>query len=176
MSSNEMLAGVHTLNYFIDSEGTRLPQIGGHVVSRALFRARNLEGGFFPPNAALIRADVIDKVGLFDTRLTSEEDWDLWIRIAEHYEMESVPRPLARYRVYPGSMSTNAARMHLNRMMVLTKYFGPPEGDPLTWPEEKRQVYAFAYRSTARQYVQQGQPDEGWRFLAPSLGTSGYFL
>jgi len=139
--------------------------------------SRSKPGGrLFPPNAALIRADVIDKVGLFDTRLTSEEDWDLWIRISEHYEMESIPRPLARYRVYPGSMSTNAARMDLNRMMVLTKYFGPPEGDPLMWPEEKRQVYAFAYRSTARQYVQQGQPDEGWRFLAQAVSTWPHLL
>lgn len=171
LESGGTLAGVYTLNYFIDDQGTRLPQLGGQIVSTASFRSRNLEGGFFPPNAVLVRSGLVRAVGLFDTRLTSEEDWDLWIRISERHEMQGIPRPLARYRVHPGSMSTNAARMHANRMLVLAKYFGPPEGDPHGWPEEKRQVYAFAYQSTARQYIQQGQSDEGWHFMTQAIST-----
>ncbi len=169
LAADDTLAGVYTRNRFIDQSGHILPQLSGQVVPRATFRSRLLEGGFSPPHAALVRTAIVRQVGLFDTRLTSTEDWDLWLRISEHYQMQAIPEPLARYRVYPGSMSTNAPRMHSSRIAVLTKYFGPPDGDPVTWSEEKRRTYGFAYRCSCIGYIQQGQPDQGWSFLAQAV-------
>jgi len=171
LDSDETLGGCYTLNYFIDNQGDVLPQLGGQVVAPAAFRSRNLEGGFFPIHAALIRASVIDQVGPFDTALTCEEDWDLWIRISKHYTMRGIAEPLARYRVHPGSMSTSVARMHENRVAVLTKHFGPPQGDPTAWSEEKRRAYGLACRSTVIGYLQQGSPDEAWRFWGQAICT-----
>lgn len=176
LAADATLAGVYVRNYFIDENGAVLPRLGGQVVPPAAFRSRNLEGGFFPPHAALVRAAVVHQVGPFDTQLTSVEDWDLWIRLSERYQMQGIPLPLVRYRVYPGSMSTDSARMHANRMAVLTKHFGPPEGDLAAWSREKRRVYGFAYRSAAVGYIQQGQPDEGWRFLAQAVSTWPHLL
>jgi hypothetical protein len=171
LASDGALGGVYTRNYFIDDQSNVLPQLGGHVVPRAEFRSWNLMDGFFPPNAALIRAGVLDNVGVFDVGLSGEADWDFWIRISDHYEMQGIPKALARYRVYPGSMSTDVVHMHSDRIAVLTKHFGPPQGDPSTWFEEKRCVYGFAYRSAARGYLQQNEPEEGWRFLAQAAAT-----
>lgn len=165
LGNNPALAGVYTLNSFIDDQGVRLPQRGGEVVAPSKFRSRNLEGGFFAVHAALVRAAVVREVGFFDTQLTSEEDWDLWIRIAERYEMQGIAQALVCYRVYPGSMSTNALRMHANRLAVLSKYFGPPEGDPDAWSKDKRSAYGFAYRATAFAMAQQNQPEESWKWL-----------
>ena len=165
LDADAALAGVYTLNYFIDERGTVLPQIGGRAVHRGEFRRQNWAGGFFPPVSVLVRAEAVHQAGVFDEQLTSEEDWDLWLRIGLRYQMEGIPEPLARYRVYANSMSTNAARMHANRMSILPKYLGPPVGDPTTWPQEKRCAYAFAYWHSCIGYIQQGQPDEGWRFL-----------
>lgn len=162
----EMTAAV-TLSRFIDENGAVLPRTGGQVVNATRFRDRLLEGGFFPPNTVLIRAEAVHAVGLFDEELTSVEDWDLWLRItADGGNLLSIAEPLARYRVSTGSMSTNAARMHANRMAVLAKHFGPPAGDPSSWPAEKRRGYAFAYRSAAYGYIAQREADQGWRHLA----------
>ena len=169
LEAHTTLGGVFTRNYFIDERGTVLPQIGGQAISRDAFRSRNLEGGFFTPGAIVVRAALVCDAGLFDTQLTSEEDWDLWMRISERAHMEGLYDILARYRVYPGSMSTNAGRMHANRMMVLGKYFGPPDGDPSAWSEEKSRAFGFAYRSTCIGYMQQRQPDVGWQFLAQAV-------
>jgi len=169
VENNQALAGVYTLNSFIDDKGAVLPQRGGEVVAPSKFRARNLEGGFFAVHAALVHAAIVREVGLFDTRLTSEEDWDLWLRLADRYEMEGIAQPLARYRVYPGSMSTNALRMHTNRIVVLSKYFGSPEGDPATWSKDKRSAFGFAYRATAFGMVQQAQAEEGWKWLTQAV-------
>jgi len=161
------IAGVYTRNTFIDPQGNTLPRSGGQIISPEQFRIRLLEGGFFPVHSVLVRADCVREVGMFDETLTSVEDWDLWLRIAQRgYTFQHIPEPLARYRVYPGSMSTNAARMHANRIAVLTKHFGPPEGNPAEWPDEKRRAYGFAQRAGAYGYIEQGQPDEGWQLLA----------
>ncbi len=161
------VAGVVTGNLFIDHEGNALPRAGGRGVTLQQFPIRLLEGGFFPVHSVLVRTDCVQEAGLFDEGLTSLEDWDLWLRIVKRgYTFQSVSEPLARYRVYPGSMSTNAARMHANRIAVLTRHFGPPEGDPAQWGEEKRRAYGFSYRSGAYGYIGQGHSDEGWQLLA----------
>lgn len=168
-AAGRTVAGVYTRNLFVDERGALLPQVGGLVVHKSDFRERSLEGGFFPPAAVLVRRDAALEAGLFDTELTSEEDWDLWFRIGDHYDIESIEDPLVRYRVYPGSMSTNAARMHENRMRVLAKRVGPPDPDPSTWSGEKRKAYAFAYRQTCIGYLQQRQPDVAWSYLASAV-------
>lgn len=165
LESESAIAGVFTQCRYIDPDGELLPGIGGEEIEPTNFRSRILEGGFFPPNAILIHAAVLDKSGLFDTNLTSVEDWDLWLRIAEWRSMRGLAQPLARYRVYPGSMSTNTARMHANRVAVLTKYFGSPDDDVSTWPAQKRISYGFAFRTTAIGYLRQGNDDLAWHWL-----------
>jgi hypothetical protein len=83
--------------------------------------------------------------------------------------MQAIAQPLARYRSYTGSMSTNAARMHANRVAVLTKYFGPPTGDPHVWSAEKRRAYGFAFRSTCIGFLQQAEVNEAWQYLAAGV-------
>jgi tetratricopeptide (TPR) repeat protein len=178
LAEQREVAGVCTASRMVDPQGRVLPQWGDAWWSGPALHARLLEGGFFPPNAVLVRAAAVRAVGLFDTGLQGRgtEDWDLWLRITERYSMHGLAEPLAYYRVYPGSMATQTAGMHANRMSVLTKYFGPPEGDATAWPEEKRRVYGFAYRTTALGYMQQGEPDEGWKYLAQAVETWPWLL
>lgn len=163
------VGGVYARNYFIDLEGQKLPRLGGKVVRPERFRARLLESGFFPAHAMVVRAAVLQEVGLFDRELTSLEDWDLWLRASARYLFKGIDEPLVRYRVYPGSMSTNASRMHASRLAVLAKYFGLPEGDVSTWPKDKRRAYGFAYRSGGLGYIIQGQPEEGWQLITQAV-------
>jgi glycosyltransferase involved in cell wall biosynthesis len=165
------VAAVYTGSCLVDRQGEVLPHRGNALWSGSELRSRLLEAGFFPVSAVVVRTVVVRELGLFDTSLTSVEDWDLWLRVLQHHEMHGIDEPLARYRVYPGSMSTDAPRMHANRMAVLAKHFGLPEGDLAAWPEDKRRAYALAYRATALGYIQQGEPDQGWRFLGTAVET-----
>lgn len=167
LSATGGVAAVVTLSSFIDEDGIALPQLGGQTLRREEFRPRLLEGGFFPPHAVVVRAEAVRQAGMFDEALTSVEDWDLWLRITERSgAMQSIPEALARYRVSTNSMSTNAARMHANRMAVLAKHFGPPDGDPADWSTDKRRAFAFAYRNTSLGHLQQGDADTAWRWLS----------
>jgi len=171
LAHNDALAGVYCFAQFIDPQGVALPQVGGQVVPSGAFRKRLLEGGFFPPCTTLVRTALVREAGLFDTRLTSLEDWDLWLRLSVHYPMQGIPEALARYRVYPGSMSTNVERMHANRQAVLAKHLGAFTASPQDWSDEKRCAYGFAYRCTAIDSIQQGNWDAGWRYLEQGVAV-----
>jgi glycosyltransferase involved in cell wall biosynthesis len=74
---------------------------------------RNVVGNASVP---LFRATALEKVGPYLTRAEQRgaqgcEDWDLHIRIAEHYSIRIVPEYLLAYRETGSSMSVNAETM-----------------------------------------------------------------
>lgn len=50
-------------------------------------------------NSVMIKKEVFDKVGLFDEELFICADWDMWLRIEEHYKIGYIDFPLTEYRV-----------------------------------------------------------------------------
>ncbi|MCA9932336.1 MAG: glycosyltransferase [Anaerolineales bacterium] len=165
LETNLDIAAVYTHHYHIDESDTVLPTQGRPTVSQSNFHKRLLEGGFFPPVTVMVRANTLKQHGLFDTELTSVEDWDMWLRLSKEHYFQCIPQLLAYYRVYPGSMSTNAARMHRNRMLVLHKWFGSQSEHHSTWSSTKKQAYGFAYRSACFDYLQQNQTRQAWQHL-----------
>lgn len=63
---------------------------------------RNVVGN---PSMTLIRRAVLDVVGGFDTSLRWGQDWELFMRIAEHGPIGFVNEPLMVYRWHPGGLS-----------------------------------------------------------------------
>lgn len=67
-------------------------------------------------STALFRRSCIDRVGGYNCNLRAQnaqgcEDWDIYLRIAEHYSFRVVPEYLIGYRQYLGSMATNSPVM-----------------------------------------------------------------
>lgn len=60
-------------------------------------------------SSMLVRRDVIAAAGTFDEDriLIATEDYDLWLRIARTTPIEYLDEPLVRYRVAPGSLTSN---------------------------------------------------------------------
>jgi len=58
-----------------------------------------------PPMTTLIRASCYNTVGLYDDRLCFE-DWDMWLRIAQHYHFAYSAKVYAKRRVVSTSMSS----------------------------------------------------------------------
>lgn len=72
---------------------------------------------------ALIRRDALVAAGGFDESLRARggqgcEDWKLYLRIAELYEIAMVPEHLIGYRISPGSMSDDLEQMMRSRRLV----------------------------------------------------------
>lgn len=71
----------------------------------------------------LIKAEAIAKVGEFDPAVVPTEDWDMWIRLAEHFKYVAVPAVHVLYRQLPNSGSSNMCIMEASSLRVLDKVF-----------------------------------------------------
>jgi glycosyltransferase involved in cell wall biosynthesis len=105
------------------------------------------EGNFIPAMTTLIRRSVFEKVGLYDENLFYE-DWDMWLRVSEHYHFAYFPRPTAKYRVSMTSMSkTSVDEMTLANELTFIKYLLRKRV-----PKQVRnQAFNFAIRRAYRQ-------------------------
>ena len=63
-----------------------------------------LNGNFIPAMAALIRRECFDTVGLYDEELVYE-DFDMWLRLARHYDFAFSPDIFVKYRIVPESVT-----------------------------------------------------------------------
>jgi len=73
-------------------------------------------------SSLVIRREVFDTCGQFDTALRSSEDRDMWIRIAARsHRFYYLGEPLAVIRRHPQNMSKNAPRMKHNSGLVLRR-------------------------------------------------------
>ena len=75
----------------------------------------------------LIRRACIDHVGGYDPNLRAQnaegcEDWDLTLRLAEHYHYAVTPEFLVGYRQLNNSMSTNTQAMARSYFLVLDQF------------------------------------------------------
>lgn len=85
-----------------------------------------------PALTALIKKDVLDEVGSYDESLQME-DWDMWMRISERYQLGYMPEVLAYYRTHSENTSEKTPLMMKNRFSILQK-----------WKEKKPQLYKEA--------------------------------
>jgi glycosyltransferase involved in cell wall biosynthesis len=72
------------------------------------------------------RRSAVDEVGLFDETMRATEDRDMWLRIALKYEVALVPKVIAHYRIWQGSMSTDLDRMEKAQTRFVEKHYGAP--------------------------------------------------
>lgn len=92
----------------IDEDGNRLngdfiaAYHGGIAPEGEVFLAL-CDTNFVPAATIMMRRGVLATVGTFDESL-AYEDWDMWLRIAEHHPFGFVPKPLARYRIVQHSL------------------------------------------------------------------------
>jgi len=71
---------------------------------------------------SIFRRAVIDRVGTFDERLRSNEDYDLWIRAAHAgFAFVRNPVPLGHYRRRPDSVSADEIRIFTGILRVFQK-------------------------------------------------------
>lgn len=112
----------------MDADGNALTQLCG---TQGRFVGQTLKslvyGDFVCPIAVLLRRDALERIGGYDESLIGNEDWDLWLRIAKHYEIAYVPKILARYRFHTKNMtrtdSTRMEQLMQDRVRVLDKFF-----------------------------------------------------
>ena len=104
-----------------------------------------LQTDFVMTSSAVVRRDMFDTVGDFDTSLPPCEDWDMWIRIAREHSMHLIREPLVAYEYMAGdSLTSGTAAWIEAHDAVMNKSL---QADPSLSPRQQCRVRsAVAYR------------------------------
>lgn len=166
-------AAVYCGYQFVDEENRPLPQIEARQIPPSgLFNAL-AQGNFLVPEAMLVRRSGYEAVGLFDPTLRACEDLDVWLRLARRFTVIGTPAVLTRHRILAGSMSTDPARMHQNRLRVLEKHM--VTGDGSTEPLAPF-FLSSAFLTSMVEYLQTGQPEIAYRQLREGVALDPAIL
>jgi glycosyltransferase involved in cell wall biosynthesis len=115
MDSHPKVGLVHTDGGFIDGSGGPIegsplgfefPRTETGDVLLALCAANKIIA-----SAALVRRKCFDELGGFDESYFGSGDWQMWLRIAERYEVGFVPERLTLYRVHGENASHKLDRI-----------------------------------------------------------------
>jgi glycosyltransferase involved in cell wall biosynthesis len=66
-----------------------------------------LKGNPFGHGSVMFRAECIEKVGPYREEFKSVQDYDLWLRISEVYDVANIPEPLYKWRFHSKSISAS---------------------------------------------------------------------
>jgi glycosyltransferase involved in cell wall biosynthesis len=92
----------------IDQPTTQTPLMTGNIYEELL--ARNC----ICFSSVIIRRNVFETVGMFNPKQALAIDYDLWLRIAKHYEFAYADEPLVRYRTGHANLSKRIGeRVHI---------------------------------------------------------------
>ncbi len=123
LQENPQAAVAYSWTNWID-ESSQLVGKGSHITEKGKVFAKLLLNDFVANGSnSLIRRQVLTEVGGFDASVTPAEDWDMWLRIAAHYEFVAVPSSQVLYRITPNSASFNVWKMEVSSLKVIEKAF-----------------------------------------------------
>ena len=78
-------------------------------------------GCFIPAPSTFMRKEVFETVGEYDENLWIE-DWDMWLRISQKYQVGYIDEYLAYYRKHDTNISSQSLKMYKAEKQILEKY------------------------------------------------------
>jgi glycosyltransferase involved in cell wall biosynthesis len=129
--------------------GANLSGCRGHVLrDLALLRGPGVPAS---GSSALVRRECFDRVGFFDLGLSTSADWDMWRRIACHYEIDLVQEPLTLYRLHHGGMHRGVDLFERDMMRAFARMFSDPAAEAVT--PLRRRCYGNLYMTLCGSYL-----------------------
>ncbi|MDD5593715.1 MAG: hypothetical protein PHG97_03095, partial [Candidatus Margulisbacteria bacterium] len=78
--------------------------------------------------SVVIDRECFDRVGLFDEKMFFAADWDMWLRIAEKYEIKYIAQPLSKYRLIRDYRQAHPGEAEADYLSVLAKVWARNPG------------------------------------------------
>jgi glycosyltransferase involved in cell wall biosynthesis len=103
------LGVVYCRRSLMDEAGNALPQRSSPPPPRGRILDRMIVQNHVCFSSAVVRRIVFSHIGAFDPEWDLAIDYDLWLRVARHYEFDFVDEELVRYRTGHGNLSKKLA-------------------------------------------------------------------
>ena len=132
-----------------------LPRKGGYIFEDLL------SANYMSVPALLIRRECFEKVGLFDSSLNGQEDWDMWIRIAKYYKFSLIKTLLAKRRIHPNRISYDLERKNVTANRIIKKYMGELK--------VRQSIHSSHYLYIGFRFCRMGKTRDGRRYLLKAI-------
>jgi glycosyltransferase involved in cell wall biosynthesis len=96
---------VYCRRVLVDGDGRELPARSVELVRGQVYD-KLLAQNPVCFSSAIVRRTVFEAVGMFDAKLPLAIDYDLWLRVARHFEFDYVNEPLVCYRTGHANLSS----------------------------------------------------------------------
>jgi glycosyltransferase involved in cell wall biosynthesis len=123
LQANPQAGVAYSWTDYIDEAGNYIAPCAQATNSGNLYKLLLLADVIGSGSNPLVKAEAIAKVGPFDPAVVPTEDWDMWLRLAEHFEYVAVPETHVLYRQVANSGSSNMHKMEMSSLRVLDKVF-----------------------------------------------------
>jgi len=123
-----------------------------------------LKGNLVSTATAVVKRKCFDAMGMFDTSLTSLEDWDLFIRMAASFNFGFINEPLVESMVRQDSITADRVNWYNGYAAVIEKNLGAFR--------KRRRLLAKHLGSIGHGFCLAGDMARGRRFLARSAVTN----
>lgn len=94
------------VKYWVDEDLP--PKTFRGIIPQSGVKKAMSQGRFCPAttSSVTVRRDCFERCGLFDRDLVSFQDWDMWYRIAYHYDFDSIDETLLVFRQHLGDRTS----------------------------------------------------------------------
>lgn len=154
LNADESCGLVYTWSVKIDKFGFIISEDRTDILEGYVYPALVYCNFIGNASVPLIKRECLDKIGLYNTQLRLQnaqgcEDWDLYCRIAEHYQYRVVPDYLMGYRSTSQSMSCDFDSMLKSYFLVVQDVMKRhPEIPPKIFKWSKAQFYMHFARQS----------------------------
>ena len=145
----------------------------------------------FCHGSVMLRRECIEKAGRYREEFKHAQDYDLWLRIAEHYEVANLATPLYKWRFTANGISISRkiaqdqyatlARQCAERRRsgekepLISQGVGVTHERTRVWGE-KRQILAWYHYTWGRALLRQEQMQEARLQLSRAINSSPFYL
>jgi len=162
---------VYSKHINIDEKGNDLNgNTKNKLPSGNIFTQLFSEQNFIITSSVVVRKEIFETTGLFDGQLFNCQDWDLWLRIAFHFQVAGIDKPLVKYRHNPHSLSKNRNNVLKYQKIVIDKIYNTFK-DQENGINEKlyKKRLASHYAKVGRYYLRIGDKNRAKENFALSL-------
>lgn len=121
-----------------------------------------LKGNFITTQVAVVKKECFKKLGGFDERLPRLQDWELWIRISEHYGFYFIDEALAIVYLQKESISMSIDALKIALDLIEEKYFNE-------FMDQKINSLSDKYCWLARLLIKEGRFSDAQKNLSKSI-------
>ncbi|MDZ8259587.1 glycosyltransferase [Nostoc sp. ChiQUE01b] len=105
------------------------------------------------PSTVLIRKDVFEKVGLFNSEFCQLVDLEMWLRIMSQYKIGFVDKVLSHFRIHPQQQTRRNVALKDAILLDYKKLFQTVYSDK-RYPEATRQQALYRYAALSEENTQ----------------------